>query len=79
MRPLHVIAREIQIDWRNVHYSAKPYLYAMLGISGGITDMYGFDGAREIVLRFLGNATSWKGETARRIKKELNGMLKGKE
>ena len=41
-----------------------------------ITDMYGQDNGRSIVAYFLGNATTWRGEVARRVKKELNNMIK---
>jgi hypothetical protein len=39
-------------------------------------DTYGHDSAEDIVLRFLCNATGWRGEDARGIKKELNDMVK---
>jgi len=38
------------------------------------TEYYAEDG-RAIVLYFLGNAKSWRGETARRIKTELKNIL----
>lgn len=41
-----------------------------------IDDDYFLDTGRSVVLYFLANASQWKGETARRIKKELNGLLK---
>jgi len=75
-RPLHEIAREISMDWGlKINYAAQPYLNAMAALNE-ITDMYGYDSAEEIVLRFLGNATSWRGETARRVKAELRAMIK---
>ena len=74
-RPLHVVAREIKRDWKNVNYAAKPYLDAMSGLSS-INDKYMFDSAKSIVLYFLSNASSWRGEVAKRIKTELKGMLK---
>jgi hypothetical protein len=49
----------------------------MLSLST-IGDSYGCDDARGIVLYFLSNARTWKGETARRVKAELNAILKGK-
>jgi hypothetical protein len=39
-----------------------------------IDDKYGYDSARSIVNYFLANAGTWRGEVARRIKKELKGM-----
>ena len=41
-----------------------------------ISDPYYADSARSIIAYFLANAGTWKGETARRIKKELKDMLK---
>ena len=77
MRPLHEIAREIARDWKKPYFGAVPYLQAMMQLDS-ITDMYGYDDARSVVLYFLSNATTWRGDVARRIKKELNDMLKGR-
>jgi hypothetical protein len=78
-RSLSEIAREIKRDWGNkVNYAAKPYLDAMMTLDS-IDDNYMFDSGRSIVAYFLSNAGSWKGETAKRIKKELKGMLNLKE
>ena len=74
-RPIYQIAKEIKTDWKNVNYAAKPYLDAMYSINN-ITDMYGSDSAKSVVLYFLSNASSWKGEKAKEIKKELNQMVK---
>ena len=75
VRPLHVIAHEIREDWHPVNYAAKPYLDALDTLSS-IDDKYYYDPADEIVRYFLSNATTWRGETARRVKAELKGMLK---
>jgi len=40
-----------------------------------ITDTYGLDDASSIVLYFVSNAGTWRGETARRVKAELRGMV----
>jgi hypothetical protein len=74
-RRLDEIAREIIAHWPNVHYSAVPYLRALTQL-GTMDDRYGHDSASSIVAYFLGNAKTWRGEAARRIKKELNAMLK---
>lgn len=74
-RPLYEIAREIKNDWKNVYFGAKPYLDAMATLDS-INDMYMFDTAKSIVLYFLGNAATWRGETAKRIKAELKAMAK---
>ena len=70
VRPLHVIARDIYQSWPKVNYAAKPYLEAMRDLSS-INDRYGYDDARSIVLYFLSNAASFKGDTAKILKLEL--------
>ena len=72
-RPLHTIAADIRRTWYKVNYAAAPYLQAMLTLDS-IEDSYGYDSARGIVLRFLNNAKSWRGDDARRIKAELKGL-----
>ena len=75
-RPLSTIASEIREDWGpKVNYAAKPYLDAMWALTS-ITDNYGADSGKSIVAYFLSNASTWRGETAKRIKKELNTLLK---
>ena len=74
-RPIREIAQEISADWTNVHYAARPYLDAMHSLNS-IEDRYGMDDAAGIVDYFLSNARSWKGETAKRIKKELKKMVR---
>lgn len=74
MRPLHEIAEEIRRDWKKVYFGAVPYLEALECMDSPQKN-FGDDSGREIVLYFLSNATSWKGETARRIKAELKEMI----
>lgn len=74
-RTLRTIANEIRNDWGNkVNYGAVPYLQAMASLNT-VRDDYGCDSGSTIVIYFLANAMSWRGETARRIKAELKGML----
>lgn len=75
VRLIKDIAKEIRNDWKNVYYGAKPYLDAMSCIEN-ITDKYDYESSSSIVVTFLANATHWRGEVARKIKKELNEMLK---
>ena len=75
VRPLYEIANEIKKDWRPVHNDAKDYLNAMQTLDS-IKDNYICDSGYSIVAYFLNNARTWTGDTARRIKKELNAMLK---
>lgn len=73
-RPLFAIAREIEQDWGSkVNYAARPYLSAMRSLSS-VEDAYGYDSGKSVVLRFLANAGTWRGETARRVKKELKAL-----
>ncbi len=72
-RPLSTIARDIRADWKQVNYAAKPYLDAMLQLDS-INDAYYSDSARSIVIYFLGNASSWRGGIAKRIKAELKAL-----
>jgi hypothetical protein len=77
-RTIHEIAKEIASDWHDVHrdtHPANPYLKAMFSLNT-VIDAYGMDSADSIIRYFLGNSSSWRGETARRIKKELNAMIK---
>jgi hypothetical protein len=75
-RPLYLIAQEIKADWTKVYFGAVPYLDALSTLDQ-ITDRYYEDDAEDIVRYFLSNATTWKGDTARRIKAELKDILKG--
>lgn len=74
-RLLMHIALDVRKHWPTIHYAAKPYLDAMACMTT-INDTYGADDARSIVNYFLSNAKSFRGEDARRIKAELNAMLK---
>lgn len=74
-RPLYVIAREIRQDWKRPYFGAVPYIEA-LGSLNTIADRYGLDDAEGIVLRFLSNAGTWRGETARRVKAELKKLVR---
>jgi hypothetical protein len=75
-RTLSEIASEIKRDWKNVNYAAKPNLGAM-GSFSTVNDTFGYDSARSVVLYFLSNASSWRGDVAKRVKAELKAHLKG--
>jgi hypothetical protein len=74
-RPLWAIATEITRVWPKPYFGAVPYLDAMFALNN-ITDKYGFDDGESVVLYFLSNAKTWRGEDARRIKAELKAMVK---
>jgi hypothetical protein len=73
-RKLSTIALEIAEDWRTVNFAAEPYLTAMSELDS-IEDNYYLDDARSVVIYFLSNSSTWRGDTARRIKAELKGLL----
>ena len=70
IRPIYEIAYEIRKLWKPVYFGAVPYLDAMCSIDK-IDEMYGYDSAKSVVIYFLGNAKSFKGDDARRLKAEL--------
>lgn len=76
-RPLSAIAEEIQRDWKRPYFGAVPYLSAMAELDS-VEGEYYEDSAASVVRYFLANAGTWRGETARRVKAELNAMVKGK-
>jgi hypothetical protein len=74
-RQIYEIAREIRRDWKKVYFGAVPYLEAMHALND-LSSHYAYEDATSIINRFLSNASAWRGETARRVKAELNTMLK---
>lgn len=73
-RSLSVIAREIRADWKKPYFGAVPYLAAMLQLDT-VADKYGYDSAGDIVRYFLSNASTWRGDTAKRVKAELKALI----
>jgi len=73
-RRLSEIGDEIAENWTNTYFGAEPYLKAVREMQD-VDQNYGLDTGRDIVMRFLCNANSWRGEVARRIKAELRAML----
>jgi len=74
-RSLATIAREIRADWTKVNYAAKPYLDAMATLQSASDNFY-HDSGKSVVLYFLANAGTWRGEKAKAIKAELKAMAK---
>ena len=74
-RKIHEIASEILHAWQKPYFGAVPYIEAMLKLNT-IHDHYYLDTAESVVIYFLANAQTWRGETAKRIKAELREMLK---
>ena len=63
-RTIKAIAIDIWYGWQKPSYVAVPYLQAMQSLAS-MQDVYGCDDARYIVLRFLANAATYRGATAR--------------
>ncbi len=74
-RPLHVIAAEINRTWPKVNFAARPYLDAM-GARSAIQGSVPPNDGESVVLYFLSNASTWRGDDARRIKAELKALIK---
>ncbi len=69
------IALEIRRNWKNVNYAAKPYLDALDSMETA-QDTFGFDSGQSVIAYFLANASSFRGEIAKAIKKELLKRIK---
>ena len=70
------LATVIVKDWgEKTYFGAKPYIGAMLSLTS-VNDTYGCDSGKEIVLYFLSNASTWRGEVAKAVKAELKKRLK---
>lgn len=65
----------IRRDWTKPNYAAAPYLSAMSAMSSE-HDRYGLDSGKSVILYFLSNASSWRGDVARKIKAELKRRIK---
>ena len=69
------IAAIIRRDRKKVNFAAKPYLNAMDCLSD-INHQIGFDSGKSVVLYFLSNASTWRGEIAKAVKLELKNRTK---
>lgn len=64
-------------------HPAQPYLDVMLGMHDVGTvhlaseTTYGYDGADDIVARFVDNAQAWRGDIAREVKARLREIARG--
>ena len=73
VRALSVIMKEVKAEWKKPYFGAVPYIEALSELNSS-KDKYGMDDARSLVLYFLANSQTWRGDTARRIKAELKQM-----
>ncbi len=74
-RSISTIAREVDSDWKKVSVYARPYLDTMYSLTS-VNDSFCADSGHSVILYFLANASTWRGDTARRVKAELNKMVK---
>lgn len=78
VRPLYQIADEIVSDYldrgKSLPDAARAYVVPMQCLTT-MTDTYGYDDAETVVIYALSNLTGWRGETARRVKRELQTAL----
>jgi hypothetical protein len=75
MRTICAIANEVNEDWKKPYFGAVPYLDAMRSLST-IRENYFDDSAESVVMYFLANSGTWRGDVAKRVKLELKTMLK---
>lgn len=73
--PVSELAALIRADWAKVNFGAVPYLDAMRHLNSS-NDAYGLDSGKSVIAYFLANASGWRGETAKKVKAELNRRLK---
>jgi hypothetical protein len=69
------IAHAIAKDWKNISPYAADYLNAMKDIKD-IDSAYYSDSAKSVILYFLVNANTYRGENARAYKTLLKKMVK---
>ena len=74
-KPLSYTAEIIRANWTNPSPYAVPYINAMAQINS-INDSYYADTANSVVLYFLANAQTWRGDTARLVKAHLKSLVK---
>lgn len=75
LRPIYEIADEIRKVWVKPYFGAVPYISALQMLSSK-EDKYGVESADSIILYFLSNATQFRGEQAKLLKKQLKEHLK---
>jgi hypothetical protein len=73
----NICAADHTVAGKQMSYALVPYQQALaeMYFHDPKGNMYGYDPADHIVRYFLGNATTWRGETARNVKAELKKRL----
>jgi hypothetical protein len=67
---IYQIADIIRQNWKNISIHAAPYLDAMDEL-GDINENFYCDSGKSVVLYFLANAHTWRGDIAKQVKAEL--------
>ena len=75
-RSISSIARDIKKVWIKPYFGAKPYLDAMMSLDK-INDRFYEDSASLVVMYFLANASTFRGNNAKVLKQELKNLMKG--
>jgi hypothetical protein len=75
-RSISSIAKDIKKAWANPYFGAKPYLNAMEYLDN-INDTYIYDDAKNVIMYFLANASTFRGNDAKVLKAELKNLMKG--
>jgi len=75
-RSISSIARDIKRVWVKPYFGAKPYLDAMMSLDS-INGRFYEDSAESVVMYFLANASTFRGNDAKVLKLELKNLLKG--
>jgi len=75
-RSISSIAKDIKRVWAKPYFGAKPYLDAMEYLDN-INDSYIYDDARSVIMYFLANASTFRGNDAKVLKQELKNLMKG--
>lgn len=78
VRPLYQIANEIVSDYmdrgKSLPDAARAYVEPMQFLTS-MDDTFGYDDAETVVIYALSNLTGWRGDTARRVKREMQTAL----
>ena len=76
VRPMSEICKDIRKDWGSkMYFGAVPYFKAMECLSSP-NDNFGRDSGKSIILYFLSNSSTWRGDVAKQVKLELKAMSK---
>jgi len=75
MRTLKEISKEIRGDWRKINNTSAREALKCMDRMGQISEPFLAErNGHSVVGTFLTHSVGWRGETARRIKKELRTM-----